>query len=200
MASYLLSRMEQLDLQKEMHTVKNDFIVSPNLIDGACLTPIGLQMDPDGEKFYLFGRFNASADTCEFVLTGMAGARCKVSLSDGNNPYGWKVKKHVITKPTPETAIDEVVARCGILEKSSAEESLQELESLQEVIFMTSPGDIISVPYSMIKDAGRGAILDTAEECAGPWSFYGPSSLPRHFFVCHVTVEFSDPPQPWFYI
>jgi len=77
------------------------FIVPPKLKDGDFLSPFQFDVFGGTKTFYFFGRYNEEKDTCEFVLTGSAGSAYKLCLSDGNSPYGWKVKRHGVTKTNP---------------------------------------------------------------------------------------------------
>ena len=70
------------------------FEVQPKLKPGDQTVPLQLEAFNRKVPFFFYGRYNDKKDIIEHVLAGPSGYRYKLSLSDGQNPYGWKVKKH----------------------------------------------------------------------------------------------------------
>ncbi len=73
-------------------------IIPPKLCKGDYLTPIEFEVFGGAKNFCLFARYNEDKDTVEYALSGSPGSSYKMSISDGNSPYGWKVKRHGTTK------------------------------------------------------------------------------------------------------
>ncbi len=170
------------------------FIVPPKLSEGDYLTPF--QFEVNSKKFYFLGRYNAEKDAIEFCLAGSAGSGYKMCISDGNSPYGWKVKRHGVTKTSPagleqgmgSYVMDrfmDMVGQSGGGEEGEPAMEENERQKLQEETFESE--DIVAVPHAMMRSSSRQGIMDAKYECVKPWSFYGPS-LPEYFCRCKVKV------------
>ncbi len=147
---------------------ETSFLVPPKLYLGDRLDPLRFQVreeDAQGAKsFVFFGRYNAGVDIVEFALGGSTGTRFKLAVSDGNSPYGWKAKRHGITRTDPggDDSVD------------AQEETFQQ-------------ADLLSVAHALVRSSARRAVVDAKAVCVGPWSFYGPS-LSETFYNCKLKV------------
>lgn len=147
-------------------------IVPPELSQGDQMMPIHFSMF--NKEFDLLGKYNEEKDVIQFTLTGEPGTRFKMSVSDGNSPYGWKVKSHGITRPDDDEGMASVLL--DILHLSNNNE-----ESFQQK-------DTLVVPFTMMKTAGDRGELDSKKDCVVAWSFYG-SSLPEKFLRCQIKIK-----------
>ncbi len=170
-------------------------MVPPKLSQGDYLTPFQFSVFNDTKKFAFFGRYNEEKDAVEFALAGSPGSGYKMCISDGNSPYGWKIKRHGITKTntSPSIKTEEGVGTyvmygfrtlMGQSSKSRSEEGNEMQKDLEEVF---DKEDGVAVPHAMMRSSSRQGIMDAKYECVKPWSFYGPS-LPEYFCRCKVKV------------
>ena len=166
-----------------------EFMVPPKLSDGDLLTPFQFEVFNGDKLFFFFGRYNSRKDTIEFILAGQVGTGYKLSMSDGNIPYGWKVKRHGMTKSNANDlkAMDAAFAKSG--SGDGVPEDREEKEKAINMAFETE--DVISVPHALMRSSGRLGIMDAKFECVGPISFYGPS-LPEFFCRCKLKVIVYD--------
>jgi len=193
---------------EEIDVFTSTFIVPPRMKDGDVLTPFQFDMFGGDKTFYFFGRYNEGKDACEFALAGAAGTSYKLSLSDGNSPYGWKVKRHGTTKTSPIPAGGKAAGGTqsgffgffgggaddedqSIGERKGEDSEQVEADGDEErscILKEAFEGeDLIVVPHAMMRSSSRQGILDAKYECVKPWSFYGPS-LPEYFCRCKLKV------------
>ena len=181
---------DQMELEEESGSFETQFMVPPYMKDGDNLTPFQFQVLPRRLKFYIFGRYNEGKDLAEFVVAGPSGYRYKISFADGNSPYGWKIKKHGLTRSNSVNldVTDKMIGFCldrflVMVGKDPAPDYQRDI--VQADAF--SMEEIIGVPMAMMRLSHRNGVLDAREKCIGPWSFYGPS-LPEAFCRCRLKV------------
>ncbi len=181
---------KQMELYERTGHLETQFIVPPFMMDGDNLTPFMFTMFPWKSTFYLFGRYNAKTDMIQCVIAGPPHQKYKVSFSDGNSPYGWKIKKHGVTRLTMEnlSKSDKVIAALitkflAILGKESFPNYVREI--IKADAFDLE--DIIGIPMAMLRLSHKEGVLDAKRSCIGSWSFFGPS-LPVAFCKCYLKV------------
>ncbi len=181
---------DQMELWEESNAFETQFMVPPFMRDGDTLTPFMFRIFPRGVRFYFFGRYNEKKDMVEFVMAGPAGYKYKLSLADGNSPYGWKVKKHGVTrsKSSSTSLTDKFIGFCldkflVMVGKEPSKDYLRDI--IQADAFALE--EIIGMPMAIMRISHRSGVMDAREKCIGPWSFYGPS-LPEAFCRCRLKV------------
>ena len=183
--------LDQVLSQQDEGTFHSVFLVPMKLNPGDYLPPFQFEVFNKTKKFYFFGRYNADADTVEYVLAGEAGSGYKISFSDGNSPYGWKVKRHGITRTEPaalkemdnlfQSAVNNFYDLVAMNQDNELEE---QKEKVTEMAF--EGDDLISVAHSTMRlSQGNGRV--NAKQLGGPWRFYGPS-FPEDYCDCKVKV------------
>ena len=184
-----LEYLDQVLTQHDDGTFHSVFLVPMKLNPGDYLPPFQFEVFNKTKKFYFFGRYNAEADTVEFVLAGEPGCGYKVSFSDGNSPYGWKVKRHGMTRTEPSTLgeMDRLFrsAVSSFFDFSNQDTDLDEFkERVTDMAFEEE--SIIAVSHETMRlSQGNGRV--NAKELGGPWRFYGPS-FPEDYCACKVKV------------
>ncbi len=180
-------QMEQIEQSGHMET---QFIVPPYMTDGDNLTPFQFTMFPWRSTFYLFGRYNAKSDMIQCVIAGPPHHKYKVSFSDGNSPYGWKIKKHGITRYTMKNVgwSDKIIGQFinSFLALAGSEPSPAYLREIIKADAFACE-DIIGIPMAMLRMSHKKGVMDAKAMCIGAWSFFGPS-LPEAFCRCHLKV------------
>ncbi len=179
-----------MELEESSGSFETQFMVPPYMKDGDTLTPFQFSVFSWGVRFYFFGRYNEQKDMVEFVVAGPSGYKYKISLADGNSPYGWKVKKHGVTRSASFSFgltdrvlgffVDKFLVMAG---KDSSRDYLRDI-AMSDAFAME---EVIGVPMAIMRISHRSGVMDAREKCIGPWSFYGPS-LPEAFCRCRLKV------------
>ncbi len=187
--------LDQMELVDEAGCFETQFIVPPYMRDGDNLTPFMFTVFSWGSRFYLFGRYNEEKDMVEYVVAGPSGYRYKISFADGNSPYGWKIKKHGVTRTnTLSLAFSDMFIGC-LLDKFLVMVGKEPSPDYSRDIVKADAfamEEIIGVPMAMMRLSHRDGVMDAKEKCIGPWSFYGPS-LPEAFCRCRLKVLIYSP-------
>jgi len=172
-------------------SVEAVFVVPPCMADGDALTP--LQFTTDSGTFFFFGRYVAAKDSAEFVVAGpSSGYFYKLSLADGNSPYGWKVKKHGVTRGSSVGFFGRILAFLihFVLYLAGMSQSADYLRDIAQADAFDNE-EVVSLPMAMMRLSHRVAVMDSKIKCIGPWAFYGPS-LPEAFCRCHLKIVVSQ--------
>ncbi len=179
-----------MELEEESGYFETQFMVPPYMKDGDHLTPFKFTVFPWRTHFYLFGRYSEEADMVQYVVAGPPNHRFKLSFTDGNSPYGWKVKKHGVTRSTAINLswtdeligwlLDRFLVMVG---KKPSPDYMREI--VKSDAYVTE--EIIGVPMAMMRLSHKAGVMDAKEKCIEPWSFYGPS-LPEAFCRCRLKV------------
>ncbi len=170
--------------------METHFIVPPFMKDGDHLTPFQFTMFPWQTQFYLFGRYQERTDMIQCVIAGPPGHKYKVSFSDGNSPYGWKIKRHGVTRQTMEDLnwADEVIGRflymfLTMVGKEPSKSFMREIIKADAFVLE----DVIGIPMAMLRLSHKSGVMDAKAQCIGAWSFFGPS-LPEAFCRCRLKL------------
>jgi hypothetical protein len=203
---------DQMELTAESGSIDTMFIVPPWMKDGDTLTPFQFRVLPSRVTFYFFGRYdiyatmddtsdfasdryNAAKDLAEFVVAGPPGYKYKIGLADGNSPYGWKIKKHGLTRSSAASLsfVDRAIGFCVekflvMVGKEASPDYFRDI--VQADAFAME--EIIGVPMAMVRLSEKHGLMDAKEKCIGPWAFYGPS-LPETFCRCRLKLLIYPP-------
>lgn len=186
---------DQMELEEASGSFETQFMVPPFMTDGDNLTPFMFKVFSSSVAFYLFGRYNEVKDLVEFVVAGPAGYKYKISFADGNSPYGWKIKKHGVTRSsTVSLSCTDRIIGCFLdrflvmVGKEASPDYLRDI--VKADAYATE--EIIGVPMAMMRISHKNGVMDAREKCIGPWSFYGPS-LPEAFCRCRLKVLIYGP-------
>ena len=184
------SSEDQMELVADSGMVETQFMVPPNMTHGDYLTPFQFRISPSMQTFHVFGRYNEEKDFAEFAVAGPRGYFYKISFSDGNSPYGWKIKQHGVIQSdcTSVAMTDRLVGMCFdvclTMSGKDANVNLRK-ELLQEDAFKQE--EIIGVPMAMMRASFKKGVMVAPRKCIAPWSFYGPSLSP-YFCRCRMKI------------